>query len=137
MIAYVDSSVVLRIVLGQPDPVAEWSLLERAISSELLRVECLRTLDRLRFRAGLDDRTVAERRGAMLETIDAIDLVALDGNILARAAEPFPTLVRTLDALHLASALIIREEVPSIAFITHDVTLGLAAAATGFDVRGV
>ena len=137
MIAYVDSSVVLRIVLGQPDPLPEWSRLERAISSELLRVECLRTIDRLRIRAGLDDRTVADRRGALLETIEAIDLVALDASILSRAAEPFPTLVRTLDALHLASALAIREELPSLVFFTHDVTLGLAAAATGFDVWGL
>lgn len=137
MIAYVDSSVLLRIVLGQPDPLPEWSRLERAISSELLRVECLRTIDRLRIRAGLDDRTVADRRRAMLETIDAIDLVALDAGILGRAAEPFPTLVRTLDALHLASALAVREEIPPLVFLTHDVTLGLAAAATGFDVRGV
>lgn len=137
MIAYVDSSVVLRIVLGQPDPLPEWSSLERAISSELLRVECLRTIDGLRIRAELDDRTVADRRGALLETIDAIDLVALDAGVLGRAAEPFPTLVRTLDALHLASALAVRDEIPSLVFLTHDVTLGLAAAATGFDVRGV
>lgn len=137
MIAYVDSSVILRIVLGQPDPLPEWSRLERAISSELLRVECLRTIDRLRIRAGLDDRTVAERRGALLETIEAIDLVALDASILGRAAEPFPTLVRTLDALHLASAIAVREELPSLSFLTHDAALGLAAAAMGFDVRGV
>ena len=137
MIAYVDSSVVLRIVLGQPDPLPEWSRLERAISSELLRVECLRTIDRLRIRAGLDDRTVAERRGALLETIEAIDLVALDAGIIARAAEPFPTLVRALDAIHLASALAIREEIPSLVFLTHDAILGLAAAAMGFDVRGI
>lgn len=137
MIAYVDSSVVLRIVLGQPDPLPEWSRLDRAISSELLRVECLRTIDRLRIRAGLDDRTLAARRAALLETIDAIDLVAIDADILARAAEPFPTLVRTLDALHLASAIAVRKEIPDIVFLTHDASLGLAAAATGFDVRGV
>ena len=137
MIAYVDSSVVLRIVLGQPNPLPEWSGVQRAISSELLRVECLRTIDRLRIRAGLDDRTVAERRAALLETVGAIDLVALDAGVLGRAAEPFPTLVRTLDALHLAAAIAVREEIPDVVFLTHDVTLGLAAAAMGFDVRGV
>lgn len=137
MIAYVDSSVILRIVLGQPDPLPEWSRLERAISSELLRVECLRTIDRLRIRTALDDRTLAERRAALLETIEAIDLVALDASILGRAAEPFPTLVGTLDALHLANALAVRDELPSLAFLTHDTTLGLAAAAMGFDVRGI
>ena len=120
MIAYVDSSVVLRIVLGQPDPLPEWSRLERAISSELLGVECLRTIDRLRIRADLGDRTVADRRGALLETIDAIDLVALDASILGRAAEPFPTLVRTLDALHLASADFLRCTGVRIEIATYD-----------------
>lgn len=54
------------------------------MSSELLRVECLRTIDRLLIRADLDHRTVADRRGALLETIEAIDLVALDAPFLGR-----------------------------------------------------
>ena len=53
---------------------------------------------------------------------------------MARAAEPFPTLVRTLDAIHLASALLAREQIPDLRFATHDDELGLAARAVGFDL---
>lgn len=135
--AYLDSSVVLRVVLGQPGALAEWTRIDRAVSSELIRVECLRALDRLRIRAGLDDRTLAGRRAALLETLDAIEMVALDGSILDRAANPFPTSIGTLDAVHLATALAVRDQLPAMLLATHDAELGLAAAAMGLEVRGL
>jgi uncharacterized protein len=137
LIAYLDSSVVLRITLGQPGPFQAWDRLERAVSSELLRVECLRTIDRARLVARLDDVTVSGRRQGLLELLDGIELVPLEPTILDRAADPFPTSLRTLDAIHLATALGIREQVPSMVFATHDDELGLAARAMGFDVHGV
>jgi hypothetical protein len=48
VIAYVDSSVVLRVVLGQPGKLAEWKSIVTGVASGLVEVECLRTLDRLR-----------------------------------------------------------------------------------------
>lgn len=47
MKAYVDTSVLLRIVLEEPDPLREWSEIQIGLTSALLRVECCRTLDRL------------------------------------------------------------------------------------------
>jgi predicted nucleic acid-binding protein len=137
MNAYVDSSVLLRIVFGEPNGLAGWADIDQAVASELIRVECLQTLDRARIRDRLDDRTVAERRGSLLEAIDAIALVAIDRQVLERAAEPFPVSLTTLDALHLASALAVRDRFQSLTFATHDEHLGLAAAAMGFAVRGV
>jgi predicted nucleic acid-binding protein len=49
VIAYVDSSVVLRLVLGQPAALREWRTVDRGVASALVEVECLRTLDRLRL----------------------------------------------------------------------------------------
>ena len=46
MIAYVDSSALLRVLLNEPNAL-KWAAVTHAISSELLRVECHRTLDRL------------------------------------------------------------------------------------------
>ena len=57
--------------------------------------------------------------------------------ILVRATEPFPTLLGTLDAIHLASALLAREQLPGLTFATHDPALGTAAMAVGFAVAGV
>ena len=137
MNAYVDSSVVLRVLFGEPNPLRIWSQIGRAVSSELLSVECLRTLDRERLRRRLDDRTVGERRRGMLDAIEAIEIVPLDAAILERAGDRLPTFLGTLDAIHLASALAIRDDVPNLVFATHDDELGLAASSMGFDVSGV
>jgi hypothetical protein len=114
-----------------------WSRITNAISSELIRLECLRTIDRARIRFGQDDRQVARYRADVLEAVDGFSLVALDSVVLARASEPFPTLVGSLDAIHLATALLIRDEVEGLAFATHDEELGVAARATGFAVHGI
>ena len=49
MRVYVESSVLLRIVLGERDRLREWSRITEAMTSDITRVECLRTLDRLRL----------------------------------------------------------------------------------------
>lgn len=137
MIAYVDSSVVLRFVLGQEDRLTSWRDIDRAIASELVRVECLRSIDRVRVVAGLSDANVAERRAGLLRLLDGFELVGLEPAILDRAADPFPTSLGTLDALHLATAVAIRDQVPDLVVATHDVALGLAASALGFEVHGL
>lgn len=135
MIAYVDASVLLRIVLSEPDPLPEWEDLE-PIASELIRVECLRVIDRLRLLGAVTDAVVAERRTAISQLLAAFDLVSLSRPILERAADPFPTHVATLDALHLASAVELRAATPNLAFATHDAQLAIAARALDFVVLG-
>jgi len=134
---YIDSSVLLRIILGEPDPLVTWSTITDPISSELIRLECLRTIDRARIRLGLDDRDVARQRADVLEAIQAFDLVPLDGAVLNRAAEPLPTSLGSLDAIHLASARLIRDRWPDLTFATHDHELGIAALSVGFAVDGL
>ena len=73
----------------------------------------------------------------MLDAIEAIEIVPLDAAILERAGDRLPTFLGTLDAIHLASALAIRDDVPNLVFATHDDELGLAASSMGFDVSGV
>ena len=51
MIAYVDASVSLRVVLRQPNALPEWTQIDRGVASALVTTESLRTLDRLRLRA--------------------------------------------------------------------------------------
>ena len=137
MIAYVDSSVLLRIVLRQPDRLAEWSRVTRGVSSALLVTECLRTLDRLRVRAELSAEAVAIRREAVHRLAGELDLMAVEESILARAAQPLPVPVGTLDAIHLSSALAFRDtEIPDLVLATHDRALGLAARASGLTVIG-
>jgi predicted nucleic acid-binding protein len=46
---YVDTSVLLRVVFGEPGVLAEWTTIDMAVASELTRVEALRTIDRARI----------------------------------------------------------------------------------------
>lgn len=137
MNAYIDTSVLLRVVLGEPQRLRIWPKITEAFSSELIRLECLRTIDRGRIRLGLDDRTIAKQRGAVIETIESLRLISLDRVILDRASEPFPTSLGSLDAIHLASAVLAREQLGDLILATHDDELGLAAQAVGFSVHGV
>ena len=137
MRVYFDSSVILRVVLGEKGRLAEWSRASEAVTSEIARIECLRALDRLRLDGGLGDRELSRRRATALTVLSGIDAVRLNRAVLARAAEPFPTRLRTLDAIHVASALLARATAPALRFATHDAELGAAAAAEGFVVVGV
>jgi predicted nucleic acid-binding protein len=137
MIAYVDSSVLLRLCLGQPNALPEWRQIDRGVSSALISTESLRTLDRVRIRAGLSDIEVARRRATILSLIDSLELVEIDSIVLDRAAQPMPTELGTLDAIHLSSALLWRDAMgidPVMA--THDGALGVAAQAYGLKVFG-
>jgi predicted nucleic acid-binding protein len=138
VIAYIDASVLLRIALGQPDSLPEWSRIERGVSSALISPESLRTLDRLRLRVKLDDAEVGRRRAKILELIASLEIVEIDGTVLDRAAQPMPTELGTLDAIHLATALLWTAMTgEELTVATHDTALALASRAHGLTVVGV
>jgi predicted nucleic acid-binding protein len=137
VIAYIDTSAFLRIVLREPGALDELRTYDRLVSSELIAVESARTIDRLRIQGALTMREAAERRGAVNEWLEAIDLVLVRPPVLSRASEPMPMPIGTLDAIHLSTALIWRDRIGSLQeMATHDTALGAAARAFGFDVRG-
>ena len=138
MTAYIDSSVLLRIVLRQPGSLKEWKAIRRGVASALVETECLRTLDRLRLRFGLPDRQIAIRREAIFRLLEAMELVELTRPILARASQLPPVELGTMDAIHLATAMLWREMTQTdVVMATHDEALGLAARACGIRVVGV
>ena len=137
MIAYVDASVLLRVALGQPDSLPEWSRIDRGVSSALVMAESLRTLDRLRLRVRLGDTEVAKRRSTILELVASLELVEIDAVVLDRASQPMPTELGMLDAIHLATALLWKELTrEELTMATHDGALALAAQAHGLLVIG-
>jgi predicted nucleic acid-binding protein len=137
VIAYLDSSVLLRKVLRQPGSLGEWSAIRTGVASALAETECLRTLDRLRLRSGLPDKELARRRETVFRLLESIEVVEVTAPVLARAAHPLPTELGTLDAIHLATALLWREHTGGdIVMATHDGALGTAAKACGLRVVG-
>ena len=137
MTAYIDTSALLRIVLREPGGLEELRSYEALVSSELIAVESARTIDRLRLQGSLTADEAAARVRIVREWLEAIDLVLVRPAILSRASEPMPMPLGTLDAVHLATALIWRDRMgPLSAIATHDATLGSAARAFGFEVVG-
>lgn len=131
---YIDSSVVLRVLRGQKDAWKEWGRWEKAYSSTLIRVECRRFIDRMRFEYGWNDDDIADA-GVQLRRMErVITKVRLSAAVMERAAAPMPTIVKTLDAMHIATAGLVLERLqPDLIFVTHDQQQAKAARALGFD----
>jgi len=137
MTVYIDSSVILRILFREPNPVEVWCKWDSAFSSNLWRAEALRTVDRLRLAGDLSDEDVADLVREIRIVHETLAIYPLSERILQRASESFPTVVGTLDAIHLATALAIREVEPIDLLLTHDGQLATAARSVGFTVIGV
>ncbi|MFP5245440.1 MAG: PIN domain-containing protein [Thermoanaerobaculia bacterium] len=140
MIAYIDASVLMRIVLRQDDPLRQWGDLEHGVSSALLSVEAYRTLDQLWRRNQLTDSELTEKRGILTTFLPRLDLYPIDAAILNLASQSFPTPLRTFDAVHLATAVAYRAAQPHderpLVFATHDRELARAAESMRFEVIG-
>jgi predicted nucleic acid-binding protein len=127
-----------RLVLREPGALDDLRSYDALVSSELIAVESARSIDRLRLQGALTVEEAEARLRAITDWLEAIDLVLLRPLVLSRASQPLPTPLGTLDAIHLATALIWRERMGALpTMATHDSALGLAALSFGFDVRGV
>lgn len=132
---YVDASSVLDWLLAGRRPEG-WSGPEIVVSSELLRVELFRVLDRNRLAGDLDDAELAARTDLARDFLARCHLIQISGAVLDRAAAPYRTAIGTLDAIHLATALLWQEENDELLlFLTRDRQLATAAVACGLDVR--
>lgn len=123
---YLDTSVLLaQLLAGDCTPAASlWE--ETLVSSRLLEYEAWTRLNAL----GL----AATHGEAARDLIGRVALLELLPQVLARALEPFPVGVRTLDALHLASLTFLKEQGQRVTLATYDGRLGTAAVALGFAV---
>ncbi len=137
MIAYLDSSVFLRLILGQSDQLAEWPEVTAGVTSALAEVECLRTLDRLRVEQAISDQVIATRREAVFRFMRSAEIVEPTRAVLERASLPLPTVLGTLDAIHVATAMLWRERTNTeLVMATHDRGMARAARACGLVVIG-
>jgi predicted nucleic acid-binding protein len=137
VIALLDSSVVLRKLLGEPHPLADWSRIRIAYASRILPVEVGRVIDRMRLEGKASNAKVAALRAETRRLLQSIEMLALDESVLTRAESALPTPLRTLDAIHLATAIELDRRIRRpFVVATHDVSLARAARASGLDVRG-
>ena len=124
---YLDTSVALAHLLAEDrlPPENLWD--EHLISSRLLEYEIWTRINAYK----LSRSHVDEVRSLLGRTA----LVELSPPVLARALEPFPTPVRTLDALHLASIDFLRKQGQNVALASYDDRMLTAARALRFPVH--
>jgi predicted nucleic acid-binding protein len=134
---YVDSSVIVRVVLKADDALPEWKTLRDASSSVLLQVECLRTIDRLQFTGDIKPPYVPRTYAALHDVMTKISLLKLRDDVFERASGSFGLPLKTLDAIHLVTAIAWRDRIgEEVTFVTHDKQLAAAAEAYHFPVLG-
>lgn len=124
---YLDTSVALAQLLGEDrrPPALLWA--ETLVSSRLLEYEIWTRLHRL---------GAAKSHGeAARDLLARVAFLELAPEVLSRALEPFPKPVRTLDALHLASADFLRASGARLELTSYDDRLRVAAEAMGFSLR--
>jgi predicted nucleic acid-binding protein len=136
---YAESSAVLSWIFGEPEGETVREILAAAdsvLASELTLVECDRTLLRAQVGGRVSEAKSADRRGLLVATAAHWHLLRLDAGVLERARRPFPAEpIRTLDALHLASALAARAALPGLVLLSLDERIRAAGLGLGFTVQ--
>ena len=140
MIVYAESSAVLAWLLGEPAASGVRDTLrgaERVVASTLTTLECARALAR-GVALGTLDAAAAREAGRLLEhAARGWALLELTGAPVERAARRFPAEpVRTLDALHLATALEFQAALGALTMLSLDGRIRENAAALGMDLAG-
>lgn len=123
---YVDSSVALAYLLSETrcPPASLWK--EQLVTSRLLEYEVW-----VRINARGLGESHSQMVGMLLKRLSFLEMVPA---VLSRALEPFPLAIRTLDALHLASAEFLRAQGEAVIIATYDDRLMAAALALGFQI---
>lgn len=135
MIAYADSSAILRTILSQSGAFGSWKKCSLVATSALAWVECSRTIERLRLESSIDDKQRAIIMSKVREFFDQLVVFDLNELILEGAAGSFPTIVGTLDAIHLCTAISWKSSSNLDVFmVSHDEQLNTASLASGLRV---
>jgi len=136
--AYVDTSLLVKRYVGEEGSARARALLRRhrVLSSALLPVEALAAIGRRRSAGDLSDRDFTGILAALQRDRQRWELVELTSQVLGRAEQLLHTeRVRTLDALHIASALEVEGAIgEKLPFLTSDTRQRVAAARAGLQV---
>ena len=106
---------------------------EVVMTSELTLVECERVLARASALNEIGEAQISDRRAWLGGAVSTWSVIRLDAEILERAKRTFPDQpLRTLDALHLASALSARSSAPGLVILSLDERMRRNAKSLGF-----
>jgi len=127
---YLDASALVKLATQE----AESDALRRDLAGYRDRLTSrLATVEVPRAIARRGPESVAAAGDAVERTLETVTVIELDDDVASVAAGLEPARLRSLDAIHLASALVIRDELS--AFVTYDTRLAAAARAAGLTVE--
>jgi uncharacterized protein with PIN domain len=135
---YAESSAVLAWLLGEDRggrAEQEIAGADLVVTSDLTLIECDRVLNRAAALGERSDAEAARRRAIVSAASEHWVVLAIDSEVVARSRQGFPREpVRTLDAIHLSTALLARNLVTELQVLSLDERIRGNAAALGFDV---
>jgi len=138
MVAYLDTSVVLQHILRGEIAIRHAFAVGRVVTSELTRIESRRVIHRYRLNGDLDDDGFVAATDRLESVLAGVAVVDLSRAVRTRAMGSFPVVVKTLDALHLATALLYAESYldaaanEQVLLFSHDAAMNRCAVALGF-----
>ena len=139
MTLYAESSAVLAWLLGEAAGSQVRELLAKAdlvIASDLTLIECEEVLIRAVALGEIAEAEAADRRARLNAAAAQWSLLRIGGEIVDRARRPFPEEpVRTLDAIHLASALVARSAIAGLEILSLDDRIRGAAHRLGVPLQ--
>jgi len=125
-------------LLGEPPSTRVREILgaaELVVASDLTLIECDRVLIRATTMAALTESAAADCRAWLRRASDHWTILSLDAEIVERGRRPFPgEPIRTLDAIHLATALAARAMIPGLALLSLDERIRATGRELGFGV---
>jgi predicted nucleic acid-binding protein len=135
---YAESSAVLGWLLDEDSATEVRRLLAAAefiVASDLTLIECDRVLLRAVSLGELTEAEAADRRAYLVAAASHWQVLRIAAEIVDRARLPFPgDPIRTLDAIHLASALTGRGAVAGLALLSLDDRVRKAGKALGLEI---
>lgn len=136
---YAESSAVLAWLFGEPAGSRVREILataETVIASDLTLIECDRVLIRAVTVGHVAEADAAERRAHLSASAARWHVLRIGPEIVDRARQPFPAEpLRTLDAIHLASALAARSAIPGLEILSLDDRIRNSARRLGFRLQ--
>lgn len=123
--AYLDASAIVKLIIdeSESDALETWLADRATTSSSLVATETRRAARR---------SNIPDARASVEDVLGRAVLYSIDSRILDQAGRIGPPTLRTLDAIHLATALRLEPELE--AFVTYDLRLAEAAEAVGLRV---
>ena len=126
MVFYLDTSALVKLVVAEPETTALLSWLadgpRELIACDLVRTELMRAVR----------RAAPEHMQRAREVLEAITLCEVTSAVFESAGRLDPTVLRSFDAIHLAAALDLGDELEGL--VTYDDRLGHAASMLGIEV---